>query len=103
MNEQNKSLPGQPTQKGKVLKGPREGGRKAIMASLEVGESVLFTGEPGGTLKALQASIASSYRGAESMSQQGLAQCGGILFFEGEYPTPVSKVTRERPVKEKQK
>lgn len=100
MNEQTKPLPGVGSQKGKVLRGPREGGRKALMNALEVGESLMFTGEPGGAISALQASIASSYRGLESMSQQGLTQYGGLLIFEGELPTPVSKVTRDRPPKE---
>lgn len=87
--------------KDKVLRGPRPGSRKDTLNSLEVGESVIFYGEPGATLQSLQASIGSTWRGKENMSQQGLTQQGGMLIFEGEMPTPVSRVTRladPRPV-----
>lgn len=82
------------TTKTKILRGPRAGSRKALMQALEVGESCIFYGESGGTIQALQSSIGSTWREGESMHTQGLTQAGGLLFFEGELPTPVSRVTR---------
>lgn len=82
------------TTKTKILRGPRAGSRKAVMQALEVGESCIFYGESGGTIQALQSSIGSAWREGESMHTQGLTQAGGLLFFEGELPTPVSRVTR---------
>lgn len=82
------------TTKTKILRGPRAGSRKAVMQALEVGESCIFYGESGGTIQALQSSIGSAWREGENMHTQGLTQAGGLLFFEGELPTPVSRVTR---------
>lgn len=81
--------------KPKVLRGPRPGSRKAILEALEVGESVIFHGDAGGSCNALQSSISSTYRGSvETLQNQGFTQAGGMLIFEGELPTPVSRVTR---------
>ena len=80
--------------KQKILRGPRAGSRKAILQGLEVGECVMFYGEPGGSAQALQSSISSTWRGNETMKNQGLTQDSGLLIFEGELPTPVSRVTR---------
>lgn len=87
--------------KQKILRGPRAGSRRAVMDALEVGESCIFYGESGGTIQALQASIGSAYRDGDNMYNQGLTQHGGLLFFEGEMPTPVSRVTRVEPPHEK--
>lgn len=86
--------------KDKVLRGPRAGSRKEAMLSLEVGESVIFLVEPGSNLQTLQATISSSFRWPENMSNQGFAQDSGMLVFEGEIPTYVSRVTRVAPPKE---
>lgn len=64
------------------------------MDELSVGESVIFTGTPGGKLQALQASINATYRQPQTFGAQGLQQAGGLMIFEGELPTPVSRVTR---------
>jgi len=74
--------------------GTHVGSRKYQMDALEVGEFVLFPGEPGQPASKLQASIGSSYRGGQNMSNQGLEQSSGFLVFEGELPRPVVKVTR---------
>lgn len=81
-------------EKQKVLRGPRAGSRRAILQALEVGESAIFYGEPGASLQSLQSSVSSTYRGPETLGQQGLAQTGGFMMFEGELPVPVTRVTR---------
>lgn len=70
------------------------GSRRYQMEQLKVGQSVVFTGEPGASVHDLQRSIASVYRDGESMGQQGLAQLGGLLVFEGELSRPAVRVTR---------
>lgn len=74
--------------------------RREIMKALPVGESVYFYGEAGGSTTSLQRAVGSSFRGSESMGQQGLTQAGGIMVFEGELPTPVTRVTRVSEPKE---
>lgn len=78
----------------KVIRGPRAGSRKAIMQALELGESVVFMGEPGASLQGLQASVNATFRQPETFGGQGLSQTGGLLVFEGEVPVPVTRVTR---------
>lgn len=80
--------------KDKVLRGTHEGSRKALLDALDLGESVVFVCDPGEPPSRLQASIASIYRNGESMGQQGLEQQRGMLVFEGEAPTMVTRVTR---------
>lgn len=70
--------------------------RKGMMQALEVGECLIFVCEPGQAPNRLQASIASSFRGGESMSQQGLEQQKGLLVFEGEAAVAVTRVIRTR-------
>ena len=81
-------------EKQKVLRGPRAGSRRAIMEALGLGESAIFYGEPGASLQSLQSSVSSTYRGPDTLAQQGLIQKGGVLMFEGELPIPVTRVTR---------
>jgi hypothetical protein len=71
--------------------------RKAMLQALEVGESLIFVCEAGQAPNRLQASIASSFRGGESMSQQGLEQQKGLLVFEGEAAVSVTRVIRVKP------
>lgn len=73
---------------------PRPGSRKWFMDLLKVGESHVFIGVPGQLASNLQASIASCYRGEESMSQQGLTQDSGIAVFPLELSRPLVRVTR---------
>lgn len=82
------------TSKHKTAFPPSTRSRKAIMDDLAIGESVIFTGEPGGKLQALQASVNATYRQPQTFGGQGLQQTGGLMIFEGELPTPVSRVTR---------
>ena len=77
-----------------VLRGTHEGSRRELMDSLEVGDSLIFVCDPGELPSRLQASISATYRNGESMSQQGLEQQRGMLVFEGEIPTLVTRVTR---------
>lgn len=84
-------------EKQKVLRGPRAGSRRAILEALETGESAIFYGEPGASLQSLQSSVSSTYRGPETLGTQGLVQTGGVMMFEGELPTPVTRVTRLGP------
>lgn len=83
-----------------TLKSGESPSRKEILKALPVGESVFFYGEPGGSTAALQRGIAGAFRAGESMSQQGLTQAGGIMVFEGELPTPVTRVTRMHEAKD---
>jgi hypothetical protein len=64
------------------------------MVNLLLGESVIFVGEEGQAIQALQASVGSSFRGEKNMSNQGLTQQGGLAIFEGELARPLTKVTR---------
>lgn len=71
-----------------------QGGRKTQMDALKVGESVVFVGQPGGTVHKMMTSIASCYRGSENIRNQGLTQAGGMAGFDGELMRPAVKVTR---------
>ncbi|MDX9668737.1 hypothetical protein [Pseudomonas sp. P8_250] len=71
--------------------------RKGMLEALEVGESLIFVCDPGQAPNRLQASIASSFRGGQSMSQQGLEQQQGLLVFEGDAAVAVTRVIRVRP------
>lgn len=73
-----------------------EASRKALMQTLAVGESVIFLCEPGQAANKLQSTITSSFRGSESLSQQGLEQRSGLIVFEGEPAVAVARVTRVR-------
>lgn len=74
--------------------GARPGSRKWQILNLEVGESVIFVGEPGENPSRMMANIASAFRGGESMGQQGLTQKSGLAIFEGEVARPAVKITR---------
>lgn len=79
-------------------RGLKPGSRKYQMVNLPLGESVIFVGEEGQAIQALQASVGSSFRGEKNMSNQGLAQQGGLAIFEGELARPLTKVTRYKEV-----
>lgn len=82
------------TSKHNIAYPPAIRSRKAIMDALAIGESVIFTGESGGKMQALQASVNATYRQPQTFGGQGLQQTGGLMHFEGELPTPVTRVTR---------
>lgn len=73
-----------------------EASRKGLMQGLEIGECLVFIGEPGQTASKLQASVASSFRGDDNIKKQGLEQQKGFLVFEGEPAIAVTRVTRVR-------
>lgn len=75
--------------------GLQAGSRKAQILALKPGESVIFTGKPGQSVSRLMASIASCFRGGESIGGLGLTQSGGLCVFEGELPLAAVKVTRK--------
>ena len=75
----------------------QEVSRKDMMKALEVGESLIFVCAPGQALTRLQAGISGSFRGTESMAQEGLEQQRGLMVFEGEVSTAITRVTRVRP------
>lgn len=79
---------------GRKKGGVQAGSRRWTMDKLKLGESCFFIGEPGQLASKLQASIASCYRGGESMIQQGLQQSSGLAVFEQELSRPVVCVTR---------
>lgn len=92
-NNKPRSILGRPiVGKGNGTKiGPRKGSRKYILESLFVGQSYCFVGKKGTTAKQLMASISSTYRGKESIGQQGLTQSFLGLNIDA---CPVVSVTR---------
>lgn len=78
-------------------RGLRQGSRKSLLMKLELGDYEMFVGIPGQTIQDLQKSIASAFRGGQTISNMGFTQLGGLAVFEGELSRPVVKVTKIRP------
>ena len=76
------------------VKGTRAGSRLHAMLSLAVGESVVFTGEPGEPAKKLGASLSSAFRYGRNITNQGLELKYGLSVFVDELPRPCVRVTR---------
>lgn len=76
----------------------RRRGVKSSLEALKIGESLVFTGEPGEPINSLMKLIAAPFRG--NMSAQGLTQRGGLTVFEGETSRPSVMVTRISEPKE---
>lgn len=73
--------------------GPIKGSRKSRMMALKIGESIVFTGEPGDTCSRMMGSLNSTFR-TGGLNGQGLTQSAGLTVFEGEVSRPAVKVTR---------
>ena len=78
----------------KIVRSAREGSRRDLLDGLAVGDSLVFICEPGDGPGPMQRAISGTFRGGESMSQQGLEQQKGLLVFEGEPALSVTRVTR---------
>lgn len=70
--------------------------RRAQMDALEPGQSCFFVADEGQSASRLMASIASTYRGAESMGSLGLKQAAALIVIEGEIPRAAVRVTRQQ-------
>lgn len=80
--------------KNKLVSMANPDSRKAILLGLGAGENVVFYGNPGESVQVLQKQITGLFKAGESMREHGLKQKSGMLVFEGELPTPVTRVFR---------